>query len=55
MRLTPKLWCFFGVHEDEIVRDGRLKIYGFGDEVIRIKHYYDLRCKVCGRLRTKNV
>lgn len=53
--MSAKIWCFFGVHEYEIVRQGSLNIYGLNNEVVRNHQYYDLRCKVCGRMKMKKL
>lgn len=44
-----KWWCFFGVHEYEIIQHGRVS-YSDGAS----GNYYDLRCKCCGKISTKS-
>lgn len=49
-----KFWCFVGVHEYVVQRQGPLtrRLLDGGAEQL---HFYDLRCACCGKMRTYNL
>jgi len=48
-----RLWCLFGVHGYEIVCSGPYEVKVAG-RVIKRCRFYDLRCRVCGKM-TKRI
>jgi hypothetical protein len=53
MKLSPKLWCLFGVHEYAVLKSGPYVKYGFDGEEVSRCNYYHLRCSVCGKLKRR--
>lgn len=47
-----KFWCFLGVHEYVVHREGPTH-KTMSDGFVAKLHYYDLRCVCCGNMKTK--
>lgn len=45
--MPAKLWCFFGVHEYEVIKTGRWRAPDTGET----GSYYHSRCKICGKIK----
>lgn len=53
--MSRKLWCFFGVHQYEVLRQGPLTYVNYsGQPTGATGRYYDLRCKCCGKITSKD-
>ena len=52
MSLSQKLWCFFGVHECELV-ETRKSVRRYTGTICAIT--YVNRCKCCGEISTKEI
>ena len=50
--MSKKVWCLFGVHDLEIIERIEVDHY-FGKSFMYTASHYHMRCKLCGKLKTK--
>lgn len=46
-----RLWCFFGVHDLKVMRQGILH----NEKFQNIGYYYHMKCNVCGTMKKKKL
>jgi hypothetical protein len=53
MSLSPKLWCFFGVHEWKVIEQGPYKLSYVDSPMTKSGTWFNLQCQVCGNVKMR--
>lgn len=49
--MKGRIWCFLGVHDLQVVRQGSL----LNEQSQHIGYYYHMRCSVCGTMKKRKL
>lgn len=55
MKLSSKLWCFFGVHEWKVLDKGPYTLTYDRGRSVKHGSWYDLQCQVCGQVKHRKL
>lgn len=51
--MNKKIWCFLGVHDMEVIKQGPYERENSRGKIMATGCYYVLKCKTCGTVKRK--